>query len=47
VTSLTFYGAVNEIGAKTLYPIHTEYPEVYRSVSKNMILVQEGKKYEL
>jgi len=46
VTSLTFYGAVNEIGAKTLYPIHTEYPEVYRSVSKNMILVQEGKKYE-
>ena len=39
--------AVSEIGAKTLYPVHTEHPDLYRKVSKNMILVKEGKKYEL
>jgi ribonuclease J len=39
--------AVSEIGAKTLYPIHTEHPEAYKSVSKSMILVEEGKRYEL
>lgn len=26
---------------------HTEHPEAYRKVSKNMILVEEGKKYTL
>jgi len=39
--------AVSVIGAKTLYPIHTEHPEAYQKISKNMILVDEGKKYEL
>jgi len=39
--------AVAEIGAKSLYPIHTEHPEAYAKVSKNMITVEEGKKYEL
>jgi ribonuclease J len=39
--------AVSEIGAKTLYPIHTEHPEAYKSVSKNTILVEEGRKYSL
>jgi hypothetical protein len=38
---------VSEIGAKTLYPIHTEHPEAYKSVSKNTILVEEGRKYSL
>ena len=38
---------VDEIGAKTLYPIHTEHPKVYESVSKNTIMVQEAKKYEI
>lgn len=37
--------AVSEIGAKTLYPIHTEHPDLYKKVSKNMILIEEGKKY--
>jgi len=37
--------AVSEIGAKMLFPVHTEYPEAYKTVSKNMILMQEGKKY--
>ena len=39
--------AVAEINAKTLYPVHTEHPEAYNSVSNNMILVEEGKKYSL
>ena len=38
---------VSEIGAKTLYPIHTEHPQVYKSISKNMIIVKEGTKYNL
>jgi len=39
--------AVSEIGAKTLYPVHTEYPELYQKVSKNMVIIQEGLKYEI
>lgn len=39
--------AVSAIGAKTVYPIHTEHPEVYKSISKNLVLVQEGKKHKL
>jgi len=39
--------AVSDIGAKTLYPIHTEHPEAYKKVSKNMVLVEEAKKYEI
>jgi ribonuclease J len=39
--------AVSEIGAKTLYPVHTEHPDAYKGVSKNMVLIEEGKKYNL
>ncbi|MCH8916192.1 MAG: hypothetical protein IIA82_10195 [Thaumarchaeota archaeon] len=39
--------AVAEMGAKKLYPVHTEHPEAYRKVAKNMILVEEGEKYTL
>ena len=39
--------AVSEIGAKSLYPVHTEHPDAFKSVSKNTIIVQEGKKYHL
>ncbi len=38
---------VSEIGAKTLYPIHTEFPNQYEKVSKNLVLVEEGKRYDL
>ena len=38
---------VSKIGAKTLFPIHTEHTDLYNQVSKNMILVDEGKKYEM
>ena len=38
---------VTEINAKTLYPIHTTHPEAYKKVSKNVIIVNEGKKYKV
>jgi len=41
------FEAVNEINAKTLYPIHTEHPEMYQKISKNMVLVKEGEKYDV
>jgi len=39
--------AVAEIGAKTLYPVHTEHPDLYNKVSKNVVIIDEGKKYKL
>ena len=47
VTNLTFYGGVNEIGAKTLFPIHAEHPDVYEKITKNLTLVKEGLSYNL
>ena len=47
MTSLTFYGGVTEINAKTLYPVHTEHPDTFNKVSKNIIMIDEGKKYEI
>jgi len=38
---------VKTIDAKMLYPIHTEHPEAYKSVTKKITLVEEGKKYEI
>ena len=39
--------AVAEINAKSLYPVHTEHPEAYNAVSKNLILIKEGLEYKL
>ena len=39
-------GAVQEINANTIYPIHTEHPEVFQSIS-DTIIVQESRKYFL
>ena len=39
--------AVKEIDTKMLYPIHTEHPDLYRKVSKNMTIVEEAKRYDL
>jgi len=39
--------AVTEIDAKILYPVHTEHPDAFNKVSKNVVLVNEGKRYEL
>jgi len=38
---------VTKVDAKMLYPVHTEHPEVYKKVSKNITIVEEGKKYDL
>jgi len=39
--------SVREINAKTIYPIHTEHPKVFETISKNTTIVQENKSYEL
>jgi len=39
--------AVKRINAKTLYPIHTEHPQVYKSITNNLVLVEEGLNYRL
>jgi len=38
---------VKQIDAKTLYPIHTEHPDAFNSVSKNLVMVEEGKEYKI
>ena len=39
--------AVKEIDAETIFPIHTEYPEQFSKISKDLINVHEGKKYNI
>ncbi|RJQ25801.1 MBL fold metallo-hydrolase [Candidatus Parcubacteria bacterium] len=38
---------VQEINAKTVYPIHTEHPDSFKLVAKDVVLVQEATKYVL
>jgi len=38
---------VKTVDAKMLYPIHTEHPEAYKKVAKNMTVVKEGIKYKI
>jgi ribonuclease J len=38
---------VNEINARTLYPVHTEHSEIYKKTFKNVIEVIEGRSYIL
>src|SRR5438132_9212723 len=35
--------SVKTIDAKSLFPIHTEHPEMYVRVTRNMTVVEEGK----
>jgi len=39
--------AVKEIDAKTLFPVHTEYPDAYRKITESIEIVQEGTKYQI
>ena len=39
--------AVSEIDAKSLFPVHTEYPEIYKKISKNVTMIEEGVKYTI
>jgi ribonuclease J len=36
---------VKTVDAKMLYPVHTEHPDAYNKVSKNMTIVKEGIRY--
>ena len=38
---------VKDIDAKMLYPIHTEHPTEYAKITRNITIVEEGKKYTL
>jgi ribonuclease J len=38
---------IKTINPKSLFPIHTEYPEMFKKINKNPILVKDGKKYKL
>lgn len=38
---------VEEINARTLYPVHTEHPEVYKKAVKNVVQVSEAQTYYL
>lgn len=39
--------AVLDINARSIFPVHTEHPEAYNKVSKNIILINEGQKFTL
>ena len=39
--------AVKEINAETIYPIHTEHPKTFETISNNTVNVKEGKNYDL
>ena len=41
------FGLVKEIDAQMLYPIHSEYPEEYKGVVKNITFAEEGKEFTL
>jgi ribonuclease J len=38
---------VGEINARTLYPVHTERPEIYKRTAKNIIEIVESTQYPL
>ena len=38
---------VDEINARTLYPVHTEHPEIYKRTAKNVTEVIEGGSYRI
>jgi len=39
--------AVKEMNAKMLFPVHTEHPDAYSKISKEITIIEEGVKYEL
>ena len=38
---------VEEIGARTIYPVHTEHPEIYKRGVKNVVQIREAQTYYL
>lgn len=39
--------AVSEINAKTIFPIHTEYPDYFNKITNNIQFIDESKTYEI
>jgi len=35
------------VNPKTVYPIHTEHPDLFKKLSMNIQMVKEGKSYQL
>jgi len=38
---------VSEISPKKLFPVYTQHPDLYKKVSKNMVLIDEGEQYKI
>jgi ribonuclease J len=38
---------VDEINARTVYPVHTEHPEIYKRIVGNVVEVIEGRSYSI
>ncbi len=41
------FDVARQIYAKTVFPVHTEYPASYNIVANNLVMVEEGKRYDL
>ena len=39
--------AVSEINAKTVFSVHAEHPDVCKKITEDLILIDEGVKYEI
>jgi len=45
--SKDLFQIVGEINARTLYPVHTEHPEIHKRTVKNVTEAIEGRTYSL
>ncbi|MFQ5975136.1 MAG: MBL fold metallo-hydrolase, partial [Candidatus Hydrothermarchaeales archaeon] len=41
------FEVLNEIDPKKIFPIHTEYPEMFKDTFSNVQLLEKGKRYEI
>jgi len=41
------FDVVRQINARTVFPVHTEYPASYHIVANDLVIVEEGKRYDL
>jgi len=41
------YELIETVNPKTVYPIHTEHPDLFKKLSMNIQMVKEGKSYQL
>ncbi|MEE8359115.1 MAG: MBL fold metallo-hydrolase RNA specificity domain-containing protein, partial [Candidatus Hydrothermarchaeales archaeon] len=41
------FEVLKKIDPKRIFPIHTEYPKMFKDVFSNVQLVEKGKKYEI